>query len=54
MATSASYEVPSQVAEVARLIAEHPMADAVVDQVDGRMIRIGDHWLRLRLLQYFA
>jgi 8-amino-7-oxononanoate synthase len=30
---------------VARLIAEHPLVDAVVDQVDGRMLRIGDHWL---------
>jgi 8-amino-7-oxononanoate synthase len=45
MTASASYEVPGKVAEVARLIAEHPMADAVVDQVDGRMIRIGDRWL---------
>jgi 8-amino-7-oxononanoate synthase len=23
----------------------HPMMDAVIDEVDGRMIRIGDHWL---------
>ena len=45
MTTSANYEVPSKMAEVARLMAEHPMGDAVVDQVDGRMIRIGDHWL---------
>jgi 8-amino-7-oxononanoate synthase len=37
--------VPRQLAEVARLIAEHPMADAVVDQIDGRMLRIGDQWL---------
>lgn len=23
----------------------HPMTDAVIDEIDGRMIRIGDHWL---------
>jgi 8-amino-7-oxononanoate synthase len=23
----------------------HPMMDAVIDEVDGRMIRVGDHWL---------
>ena len=27
------------------LVAEHPMVDSVVDQIDGRMIWIGDHWL---------
>ena len=27
------------------LKASHPMMDAVIDEVDGRMIRIGDHWL---------
>jgi 8-amino-7-oxononanoate synthase len=27
------------------LKAEHPMMDAVIDQIDGRMIRIGDRWL---------
>jgi 8-amino-7-oxononanoate synthase len=45
MTASARYEVPTRVAEVARLLAEHPMADAVVDRVDGRMIRIGGRWL---------
>jgi 8-amino-7-oxononanoate synthase len=45
MNVPARYEVPEQLTEVARLIAGHPMADAVVDQVEGRMIRIGDHWL---------
>ncbi len=45
MPTSSDYVVPAQVAEVARLIAEHPMGDAVVDQVDGRMIRVGGQWL---------
>src|SRR3954469_114367 len=23
----------------------HPMVDAVIDEIDGRMIRVGDHWL---------
>src|SRR5919107_3324884 len=45
MTSSPSYTVPDSAAEVARLMAEHPMGDAVVDQVDGRMIRVGDHWL---------
>ena len=37
--------VPGQLAEVDRLLAEHPMGDAVVDAVEGRMLRVGDHWL---------
>ena len=45
MTTPPSYFVPRPAAEVARLIAEHPLVDAVVDQVDGRMLRLGDHWL---------
>src|SRR5438477_12590943 len=28
-----------------RLKTTHPMFDAVIDEVDGRRIRIGDHWL---------
>jgi 8-amino-7-oxononanoate synthase len=43
--TSPPYPVPRLAAEVARLMAEHPLVDAVIDQVDGRMIRVGDHWL---------
>jgi 8-amino-7-oxononanoate synthase len=27
------------------LAATHPMMDAVIDEIDGRMIRIGDQWL---------
>jgi 8-amino-7-oxononanoate synthase len=42
---NASYKIPAANSELARLLAEHPMLDAVVDQVDGRMIRVGDHWL---------
>jgi 8-amino-7-oxononanoate synthase len=41
----AAYTVPPQVAEVSRLILEHPMADAVVEEIDGRRIRVGEHWL---------
>jgi 8-amino-7-oxononanoate synthase len=33
------------VADLASLKDSHPMLDAVIDEVDGRMIRIGDHWL---------
>ena len=32
-------------ADLARLQFEHPMVDAVIDEIDGRMIRIGDRWL---------
>jgi 8-amino-7-oxononanoate synthase len=31
--------------DLARLKRSHPMLDAVIDQVDGRRIRIGGHWL---------
>ena len=31
--------------DLARLKDSHPMLDAVVDEVDGRMIRVGQHWL---------
>ncbi|HXW33445.1 MAG TPA: aminotransferase class I/II-fold pyridoxal phosphate-dependent enzyme [Acidimicrobiales bacterium] len=31
--------------ELARLQYSHPMVDAVVDEIDGRMIRVGDQWL---------
>ena len=31
--------------DLSMLKASHPMMDAVVDEVDGRMIRVGDKWL---------
>jgi 8-amino-7-oxononanoate synthase len=31
--------------ELARLYADNPQLDAVIDEIDGRRIRIGDHWL---------
>ena len=33
------------VEDLARLKSSHPMLDAVIDEQDGRRIRIGDHWL---------
>ncbi len=31
--------------DLSDLRATHPMMDAVIDEIDGRMIRVGDHWL---------
>jgi 8-amino-7-oxononanoate synthase len=31
--------------DIEALRAAHPMMDAVIDEVDGRMIRVGDRWL---------
>jgi 8-amino-7-oxononanoate synthase len=31
--------------DLAELERSHPMTDAVIDEIDGRMIRIGEHWL---------
>src|SRR6188472_1142619 len=31
--------------ELAELERSNPMTDAVIDEIDGRMIRVGDHWL---------
>jgi 8-amino-7-oxononanoate synthase len=33
------------VSDLADLTDSHPMMDAVIDEIDGRMIRIGDQWL---------
>jgi 8-amino-7-oxononanoate synthase len=35
----------STTADLARLSYSHPMVDAVIEEIDGRWIRIGDHWL---------
>src|SRR5438093_11155890 len=32
-------------ADLARLSYSHPMVDAVIDEIDGRWIRVGDQWL---------
>jgi 8-amino-7-oxononanoate synthase len=34
-----------RLADLERLAMSHPMMDAVIDEVRGRRIRIGDHWL---------
>jgi 8-amino-7-oxononanoate synthase len=31
--------------DLTALKAQHPMMDAVIDEIDGRMIRVGDQWL---------
>jgi 8-amino-7-oxononanoate synthase len=31
--------------DLAALKASHPMVDAVIEEIDGRMIRVGDQWL---------
>jgi 8-amino-7-oxononanoate synthase len=31
--------------DLSELKASHPMMDAVIDEIDGRMIRVGEHWL---------
>jgi 8-amino-7-oxononanoate synthase len=31
--------------DLSALTATHPMMDAVIDEIDGRMIRVGDQWL---------
>src|ERR671925_1373830 len=33
------------VSDLSALKASHPMMDAVIEEVDGRMIRVGDRWL---------
>ena len=45
MVNSRTYTVPPLVAEVSRLMLEHPMADAVVEEIDGRRIQVDGHWL---------
>ena len=34
-----------QGARVSEYELSHPMMDAVIDEIDGRMIRVGDQWL---------
>jgi 8-amino-7-oxononanoate synthase len=33
------------VRDLSELTASHPMMDAIIDEIDGRMIRVGDRWL---------
>src|SRR5579863_1033530 len=32
-------------ADLERLRSDHPMMDAIIEEIDGRRIRVGDHWL---------
>ena len=45
MTTPPGYAVPELVAEVSRLMVEHPMGDAIVEEIDGRRIQVDGHWL---------
>ena len=36
---------PETCRDLQQLKASHPMTDAVIEEIDGRMIRVGEHWL---------
>jgi diguanylate cyclase (GGDEF)-like protein len=38
-------DVPSSLRDLVALQRSHPMMDAVIDEIDGRMIRVGSRWL---------
>ncbi len=40
-----SDNVPESLRQLTSLTRSHPMMDAVIDEIDGRMIRIGSKWL---------
>ncbi len=42
---SASADVPETLRDLSTLTRSHPMMDAVIDELDGRMIRVGSQWL---------
>ncbi len=42
---STGTNVPESLSELSALTRSHPMMDAVIDEVDGRMIRVGSQWL---------
>jgi 8-amino-7-oxononanoate synthase len=44
-ARSERARLDERVQDLERLLASNPMLDAVIDEIDGRMIRIGGHWL---------
>jgi diguanylate cyclase (GGDEF)-like protein len=37
--------VPEALRDLSELTRSHPMMDAVIDEIDGRMIRVGSQWL---------
>jgi 8-amino-7-oxononanoate synthase len=38
-------DVPAALRDLATLTRSHPMMDAVIEEIDGRMIRVGSQWL---------
>lgn len=40
-----SVRLHERIEDLQRLLASNPMIDAVIDEIDGRRIRIGSHWL---------
>ena len=42
---SSSTAVPESLRQLTSLTRSHPMMDAVIDEIDGRMIRVGSKWL---------
>jgi diguanylate cyclase (GGDEF)-like protein len=42
---SSSTAVPESLRQLTALTRSHPMMDAVIDEIDGRMIRVGSKWL---------
>jgi|GEM_PF-251122 diguanylate cyclase (GGDEF)-like protein len=42
---SSNMTVPESLRELTALTRSHPMMDAVVEEIDGRMIRVGSKWL---------
>jgi diguanylate cyclase (GGDEF)-like protein len=43
--STGSSRVPGALRDLAALTRSHPMMDAVIDEIDGRMIRVGSQWL---------
>jgi diguanylate cyclase (GGDEF)-like protein len=42
---AANGNVPESLRQLTALTRSHPMMDAVIDEIDGRMIRVGSKWL---------
>jgi 8-amino-7-oxononanoate synthase len=38
-------EIPGDYEQLARMRGPNPMYDVIVDEIDGRRLRVGDHWL---------
>ena len=44
-ATASGERVPEALRDLTALKRSHPMMDAVIEEIDGRMIRVGSQWL---------